>query len=36
MLREVTFSDPQGRFLTVPETQIDWRPLAWTLKPSKY
>jgi translocation and assembly module TamB len=29
MLREVTFSDPKGRFLTVPETALDWRPLAW-------
>jgi translocation and assembly module TamB len=29
MLREVTFSDAQGRFLTVPETALDWRPLAW-------
>jgi len=29
VLREVVFSDPQGRFLTVPETALDWRPLAW-------
>ena len=29
IMREVTFSDPQGRFLTVPETALDWRPLAW-------
>ncbi len=29
VLRHVTFSDPQGPFLTVPEVRLDWRPLHW-------
>lgn len=29
VLRHVTFSDPQGAFLTVPEVRLDWRPLHW-------
>lgn len=28
-LYDVTLKDPQGTFLTVPEVQLDWRPLAW-------
>ena len=28
-LHDLTFSDPQGVFLTVPEAELDWRPLAW-------
>ena len=29
VLRHVTFSDPQGPFMTVPEVRLDWRPLHW-------
>ncbi|KUR70206.1 hypothetical protein AQZ52_15215 [Novosphingobium fuchskuhlense] len=28
-LHEVVLSDPQGRFMVVPEASLDWRPLAW-------
>lgn len=28
-LHEVVLSDPQGRFMVVPEATLDWRPLAW-------
>jgi translocation and assembly module TamB len=28
-LRDVTFSDPKGTFLRVPEAELDWRPLNW-------
>ncbi len=28
-LHEVALSDPQGRFMIVPEATLDWRPLAW-------
>ncbi|WP_066555764.1 translocation/assembly module TamB domain-containing protein [Croceicoccus bisphenolivorans] len=28
-LRDVEFYDPQGKFLTVPEAELDWRPLHW-------
>ncbi|MDE2595856.1 MAG: translocation/assembly module TamB domain-containing protein [Sphingomonadales bacterium] len=28
-LRNVTFADPQGIFLRVPEARLDWRPLHW-------
>ncbi len=28
-LHDVTVSDPQGEFLTIPEVDVDWRPLAW-------
>lgn len=28
-LKDVRFSDPQGRFLTSPEIVLDWRPLDW-------
>ena len=27
VLRQVTVSDPKGAFLTIPEVQLDWRPL---------
>lgn len=29
VLRRVTVRDPKGVFLTIPEVQLDWRPLAW-------
>lgn len=29
VLRTVTFSDPKGAFLTIPEVRLDWRPLNW-------
>ncbi len=29
VLRDVTLSDPEGAFLSVPEAELDWRPLAW-------
>ena len=29
VLRQVTVSDPKGAFLTIPEVQLDWRPLKW-------
>jgi translocation and assembly module TamB len=28
-LRDVVLSDPHGRFMTVPEVELDWRPLSW-------
>lgn len=28
-LRDVVISDPHGRFMTVPEVELDWRPLSW-------
>lgn len=28
-LHDVTFADPQGVFLRVPEIDLDWRPLNW-------
>jgi translocation and assembly module TamB len=28
-LHDVTLSDPQGRFLTVPLVDLDWRPMSW-------
>lgn len=28
-LRDVSLSDPDGVFLTVPETELDWRPFHW-------
>ncbi|AKM10776.1 translocation/assembly module TamB domain-containing protein [Croceicoccus naphthovorans] len=28
-LHDVEFSDKQGTFLTVPEIDLDWRPLKW-------
>lgn len=29
VLRRVVVSDPKGVFLTIPEVQLDWRPLSW-------
>ncbi|NCP18527.1 MAG: DUF490 domain-containing protein [Erythrobacter sp.] len=29
VLHDLALSDPQGVFLTVPRTEIDWRPLSW-------
>ena len=29
VLRGVAVSDPKGVFLTIPEVQLDWRPLNW-------
>lgn len=28
-LHEVVLSDPEGRFMVVPEASLDWRPMAW-------
>ena len=28
-LHDVALSDPEGVFLTVPEVELDWRPLKW-------
>ncbi len=28
-LRNVVLSDPQGRFMTIPEAELDWRPFSW-------
>ncbi len=28
-LHDVTLSDPQGKFLTVPLVDLDWRPTSW-------
>ena len=28
-LRDVRVSDPMGVFLTIPEVELDWRPLNW-------
>lgn len=29
VLRQVVVSDPKGAFLTIPEVQLNWRPLNW-------
>jgi translocation and assembly module TamB len=29
VLRDVVLKDPKGAFLTIPEVELDWRPLAW-------
>ncbi|MEM1053110.1 MAG: DUF490 domain-containing protein, partial [Pseudomonadota bacterium] len=29
VLRDVVVKDPKGTFLTIPEVELDWRPLAW-------
>lgn len=29
ILRDVSVKDPDGVFLTIPEVEVDWRPLAW-------
>lgn len=29
LLRDVRVSDPEGVFLTIPEVELDWRPLSW-------
>ena len=29
VLHDVTVKDPEGSFLTIPEVEIDWNPLAW-------
>lgn len=29
VLHDVVLKDPQGAFMTVPEAELDWRPLAW-------
>ncbi|WP_338466470.1 translocation/assembly module TamB domain-containing protein [Novosphingobium sp. ZN18A2] len=28
-LRDIVISDPKGPFLTIPQAELDWRPLAW-------
>lgn len=28
-LYDVVLSDPKGRFLTIPEAELDWRPYRW-------
>ncbi|BDI60447.1 translocation/assembly module TamB domain-containing protein [Qipengyuania nanhaisediminis] len=28
-LHDVTVMDPEGVFLTIPEVELDWRPLSW-------
>ena len=28
-LHDVVVKDPQGVFLTIPEVELDWRPLSW-------
>ncbi|MDE2563567.1 MAG: translocation/assembly module TamB domain-containing protein [Sphingomonadales bacterium] len=28
-LRDIVISDPKGQFLTIPQAELDWRPLAW-------
>jgi translocation and assembly module TamB len=28
-LHDVVLKDPKGVFLTIPEVELDWRPLAW-------
>ncbi|WP_084355853.1 translocation/assembly module TamB domain-containing protein [Novosphingobium lentum] len=28
-LHDITLSDPQGKFLTVPDAELDWRPFSW-------
>ena len=29
VLHDVTLKDPKGAFLTIPEVELDWRPLSW-------
>jgi translocation and assembly module TamB len=29
ILRRVVVRDPKGVFLTIPEVELDWRPLNW-------
>ncbi len=29
VLHDVVVSDPQGKFLTIPVVELDWRPLSW-------
>lgn len=29
LLHDVVLSDPKGAFLTIPEVELDWNPLAW-------
>ncbi|MEP0393382.1 translocation/assembly module TamB domain-containing protein [Erythrobacter sp.] len=29
VLHDVVLKDPNGQFLTVPQVDLDWRPLAW-------
>ncbi len=29
ILHDVTVSDPQGEFLTIPVVELDWRPVSW-------
>ena len=29
VLRDVVLRDPKGPFLTIPQVQLDWRPLNW-------
>ena len=29
VLRDVVLKDPKGEFLTIPEVELNWRPLAW-------
>ena len=29
VLRDVVLKDPKGKFLTIPEVELDWSPLAW-------
>lgn len=29
VLRDVTLSDPQGRFLSIPGAELDWWPVGW-------
>ncbi|MEP2235587.1 MAG: translocation/assembly module TamB domain-containing protein [Alteripontixanthobacter sp.] len=29
VLHDISLSDPQGVFLTVPRAELDWRPLSW-------
>ncbi len=28
-LHDIVLSDPKGPFLTIPEAELDWRPLSW-------
>lgn len=28
-LHDIVLSDPKGEFLTIPEVELDWRPLGW-------
>lgn len=29
VLHDVVLSDPKGEFLTIPEAELDWKPLGW-------